>query len=272
MTDEIVGTAVSYQEGSKTRLILNTPTGASAHLVIHAVESPNTASQLPRDPDVAKLTHAAQNGDPSAQMTLGMLYEAGHVVLQSYDTAVKWYSRVGDNLPPLLQNNLGRIFSLGLGGVPRDLARAVDYYRKAASAGASIAQDNLGYMYEMGDGVAQDYAEAAIWYEKAALQGNSTAQTHLGCLYLEGKGVPQDKAKAASWFQKAALQGDADSQTNLGQMYLVGLGVPQNSTEARKWLQSAADQGNQLAAKTLENLVPRKSLLKAAFRFFTFRR
>lgn len=40
----------------------------------------------------------------------------------------------------------------------------------------SYAQNNLGWMYRNGNGVAQDYALAFFWYKQAALQGHSYAQ------------------------------------------------------------------------------------------------
>jgi TPR repeat protein len=43
----------------------------------------------------------------------------------------------------------------------------------AAEQGNARAQNNLGYMYENGQGVPTDYAAAALWYGKAAAQGES---------------------------------------------------------------------------------------------------
>jgi TPR repeat protein len=45
-------------------------------------------------------------------------------------------------------------------------------------------------MYENGNGVAQDYATAAKFYRLAAEQGNARAQNNLGSLYDSGQGVP----------------------------------------------------------------------------------
>lgn len=48
---------------------------------------------------------------------------------------------------------------------------AVNCYRKAAEQGDATAQNNLGVMYTNGLGVGQDYAQAVEWYRKAAEQG-----------------------------------------------------------------------------------------------------
>jgi TPR repeat protein len=56
---------------------------------------------------------------------------------------------------------------------------------------------------------------AAKWYQKAADQGNATAQNNLGVLYQNGQGVEQSEEMAAKWYQKAADQGYAIAQNNL---------------------------------------------------------
>jgi len=53
----------------------------------------------------------------------------------------------------------------------KDAAEAVKWYRKAAEQGHALAQTNLGFMYEKGDGVPKDAAEAVKWYRKATEQG-----------------------------------------------------------------------------------------------------
>ena len=55
-------------------------------------------------------------------------------------------------------------------------------YSLAATQGHAFALGKLGYMFEVGLGVAQDYAEAVRLYSLAAAQGNARAQKK-----LEGK-------------------------------------------------------------------------------------
>ena len=73
----------------------------------------------------------------------------------------------------------------------------------------SYAQNNLGWMYRNGNGVAKDYALAFFWgYKQAALQGHSDAQNNLSDLYEDGKGVAQNETLAAFWYLKSAQQGN----------------------------------------------------------------
>ena len=52
-----------------------------------------------------------------------------------------------------------------------DYATALKIWRPFAEQGVTMAQYNLGVMYDKGQGVPQDDAEAAKWYQKAAEQG-----------------------------------------------------------------------------------------------------
>ncbi len=66
------------------------------------------------------------------------------------------------------------------------------WYRIAAGKGVSIAQNNLGVMYQKGLGVPQSDAEAVRLYRMAADQHYAPAQNNLGGMYQKGLGIPQD--------------------------------------------------------------------------------
>ena len=67
---------------------------------------------------------------------------------------------------------------------------------KAAEQGDADAQIRIGYMYTNGGGVPKDEAEGVKWYRKVAEHGNDAAQYELYLAYYQGKGVPQDDAEA----------------------------------------------------------------------------
>ena len=71
----------------------------------------------------------------------------------------------------------------------------------------ALAQHNLGWAYDNGQGVPQNDKEAVKWYRKSAEQGISEAQYNLGLMYMEGEGVPQDNIYAHVWFNIAASNG-----------------------------------------------------------------
>jgi len=48
-------------------------------------------------------------------------------------------------------------------------------FGKAAEQGFAMAEGNLGYLYERGQGVPLDYSEAYKWYQLSAAHGYSPA-------------------------------------------------------------------------------------------------
>jgi uncharacterized protein len=93
-----------------------------------------------------------------------------------------------------------------------DFSTALKKFRPLADSGLDAAQNNLGVLYENGQGVPRDYAEAAKWYRLAADRGLATAQFNLGLLYAKGQGVPQDYVLAHMWFNLSAAQGNKDAK------------------------------------------------------------
>jgi TPR repeat protein len=123
-----------------------------------------------------------------------------------------------------------------------DYATALQLYRPLADKGDARAQNRLGVMYNIGQGVLEDYATAMVWYRKAAEQGNANAQFNLGSMYRHGDGVPRDFETAVIWHRKAAEQGLANAQFELGVMYRDGKGVPQDYVQAHIWFNLAASR------------------------------
>ncbi|RUM51987.1 MAG: hypothetical protein DSY87_07925, partial [Methylococcus sp.] len=111
----------------------------------------------------------------------------------------------------------------------------VDDCKVWAEQGNSVAQSNLGIIYQWGQGVPEDYKKSVHWYSKAAEQGNADAQSNLGVMYHTGKGVLQDHTKAFEWYSKAAEQGHTAAQSNLGIMYASGKGVSEDYKKSVYW-------------------------------------
>jgi hypothetical protein len=156
-----------------------------------------------------------------------------------YKTAAAIWTIAANKGDAGAQNNLGLLYDKGQ-GVAQDYQQAVSWYRKAADQGYAEAQNNLGLTYAKGVGVSQDDKQAVSWFRKAADQGYAEAQDNLGAMYANGRGVSQDYKQAAGWFRKAAEKRSARAQIHLASLYEKGLGVPQDYAEARKWYGLAA--------------------------------
>ena len=99
----------------------------------------------------------------------------------------------------------------------RDYATALSVFRTLAERGDTNAQNQLGFMYVNGEGVAANYAEAARWYRLAADQGDTNAQNSLGAMYDDGRGVQQNYLEAYKWFILAIARSQA-SETAFREM------------------------------------------------------
>jgi len=101
-------------------------------------------------------------------------------------------------------------------GVPQSYDRAAGLYQQTAAKGHAGAQLNLGVRYYKGQGVPQSYERAAELYTQAAAQGHSYAQASLGNLYYNGLGVPRDDARAVALFKQAAAGGNKTAGAGRG--------------------------------------------------------
>ena len=185
----------------------------------------------------------AGGGNAEAQYGLGIHYDNGKGVPRNVAEAVTWYRRAAEQGHVEAQANLGASYYLG-SGAPQDHAQALHWFRLAAGQGHAGAQSNLGVAYSEGKGVARDPAEAMKWFRLSAEQGNASGQNHLGIAYLNGNGVLQDYAEALKWFRLAAEQGLASGQSNVGRRYHLGEGVQQDYAAAAKWYRLSAEQGD----------------------------
>ena len=143
------------------------------------------------------------------------------------DLGLRWYHAAID---------AQRQYGMNSYAATQDFEEAAKLYRIAADQGLADAQNNLGVLYTYGVGVQPDPKEAARWYRKAAEQGQPNAQFNLAAAYAAGRGVPLNASEEARWFRMAAEQGYAPAQAGLGSLYNGGRGVPRDQVEAYKWL------------------------------------
>ncbi len=194
----------------------------------------------------------AQRGGMCGQYLLGICYNNGFGVTQSFEKAFECYNKALEQKYYFAQAEVAISYLFG-SGIEQSDETGIQLLQDSADRGYVNGQFYLGYCYDSGTGIAQSYAKAVEWYQKAADQGNAIAQNDLGNCYYSGEGVTQSYAKAVEWYQKAADQGNAFAQNNLGNCYYSGKGVTQSYEKAVEWYQKAADQGNAFAQNNLGN-------------------
>ena len=151
-----------------------------------AAAPPVKAKQWTQDEYFALLQKKAEAGSAEAQFSLGWIYMRGEGF-----TGVTY-----------------------MRDVPKDFAKAHDWFQKAAMQGHAKAQYNLGMLYKLGLGLKQDNSHALMWIEKAAAQGHDVAQYQLGAIYAEGSGVEPHLSRACAWLNLAAAQNNEKAKKN----------------------------------------------------------
>lgn len=81
---------------------------------------------------------------------------------------------------------------------------ALKVWMDGAMSGSAEAQNNVGEIYSKGLGTAPDYGMAFQWFKKAADQGYGRAKINLGYLYEQGLGVARDPAMALNLYREAS--------------------------------------------------------------------
>jgi TPR repeat protein len=128
-----------------------------------------------------------------------------------YQTAVMLFDSLAKKNNPLAEYWVAHMSEFGL-GVPRDRAKAIELYKKAAAQDVAPAELRLGEIYLHGNLTLPDFAQAKSYLEKAAFHGEPRAAMLLGQMYHDGIGMPADQTEAYAWSEVATLEGSAFAQ------------------------------------------------------------
>lgn len=130
-----------------------------------------------------------------------------------YDTAVAQWQGPAAKGDPDAMFNMGQAYKLGR-GVPQNLAKAEDFYRRAAQKGHIRAADNYGVLLFQ----SHRQAEALPWLSASAERGEPRALYILGIATYNGEFVPKDPVRAYALMTRAAGTGLAPAMTSLASM------------------------------------------------------
>lgn len=214
---------------------------------------------------------AANSGDNSAQMFIADLYFTGKQTAQNYEKAFSYYKMAAKDSDAAL---FAQAFMTDHGlGVKTDGPAALKIYDQCAEKGYKFALALLGYKYEKGvGGVPKDTARAAGYIRRAmespepdglpavfdsnpgrqllpemykllAQHDDYASANALGYLYDKGEFVKRDTAEAIKWYTLAAEKNNTDAQLNLGNVY----SSTGNYKAALGWYLKAAQAGSAAA-------------------------
>jgi TPR repeat protein len=96
----------------------------------------------------------------------------------------------------------------------RDLGVALRLFLQGARRKDASCQQNVGYFYDEGVGVAPNLRKAEWWYAKSARGGSSSGAYNLGLLHTGKKRF----ALAKKWFKTALKLGDTDARLRITEL------------------------------------------------------
>ena len=94
-------------------------------------------------------------------------------------------------------------------------------------------------MYINGDGVERNYAEAFKWFRRAAAAGHTRSQYDLGSMYRNGEGMKENKDAAKYLYTLAANKGHATAAYELAKIYQSDGDI----ANSEKWFETAKKNG-----------------------------
>lgn len=170
---------------------------------------------------------------------------------ERYEEALSWFEKAATGGHVNAWGNIGFAYEMGQ-GVEKDAVRALENYERGLDRRTgNFSFVKAGNLYFLGqDGVPQDYARAVQLFDTAVELGDKWCCPMLAYCYLEGKGCRQDYARAKYLLE---LTDREIPRTNycLGRIYAEGLGVPQDIPKGVAYFQ-----------KNTNNALCRDELLK----------
>jgi TPR repeat protein len=174
------------------------------------------------------LQRAAEQGEPRAQLRLGVAYATGN-------------------------------------GAPKDGAMAVRWLEAAANSGeaktSKVAAGWLGAVYKNGMGVKANGEEALRWSKRGAELGSGASAQNIAEMYSDGKFLKRDTKQVDAWYAKAAAlyeveaqSGDVEAAFRLAKIYNAGVGVSRDRDKAIALLETAHKGGHSEAGKLLADI------------------
>lgn len=209
------------------------------------------------------LLKASVQNHLQALTRLGYMNAIGVGIENDDERAFAYYKKAATRGWPEAQVFYADCYENGY-GTPKNIAKAEEWYLKAAKQNNAKAQYKIGTYYEIGltnEGI--DYSLAIEWYEKAKKNGNTSAQKaiddlnkkfpqnpstaedyfKLGQSYYNSN-LPKNMRKGFEYLLKAAQMKNPEAQVALGIAYMNGEGVESNPEEAFNWALKGAKNEN----------------------------
>ena len=247
----IDGYTLSYNEDGLTKTL-------DVYIDPYSNDNSNEAPRgliLCGNSEIIEIQKLAEQGIPEAQFELAVRLANGESgLIEDYHAAFKWYMRAARQGVLAAVNNIGLMYSKGL-GLKQNYKEAARFYKIAADEGFADALHNLGCLYEQGNGVEKSITQAMKFWKMAAEKGKANSNFNLGLQYFTGQNVKKDYKEAAKWFTRASELGDMQSTYNLALLYETGSGVTRDRQKALELYFRAASMNSELALRAVKRML-----------------
>ena len=192
---------------------------------------------------------SSSQGHPYASYAIAQMYSKGEYVIQSEETAQRYYKDAlsgflklesKDQADDNLYYKLGSMFKKGL-GTDVDMDRATDYFKRSSEMNNKNGLYEYGKALLLGEHIYQDKEKAVKLLEKEIKFENINAKRFLALEYISGEHLERDIEKGLSMLTEYADSGDTFACYKLGKIYFKGEIVLQDLDKAEKYLLLAED-------------------------------
>lgn len=210
---------------------------------------------------VGYLTKGADAGHVAAQGALGTIVYRGLAGLPTDWVKAAHYDKLAaDQGYAPATAELGQLMVEGR-GVAMDRAAGVALVSRAAATGNAHAMSLMGDYAAQGIAMPRDMAVAVGWWRKAADKGDGgAAGNYAVMLFTGGGGLTQDLTAGARYALQSAKAGEVGGQVAIAKAYYFGTGVALDYGQALYWFRLATAQGNAEAVEALKD----DAMVKAA--------
>ena len=201
---------------------------------------------------------AAERGDSSSMLMIGLFYAQGSNVTKDLTAAEMWIRKGrelgdpdGDATLRVFLSVACREYAVGKAGRV-DGNKAIQMAEEAETLGDKEVFFKLGQAFSHGSNQKDHQEQAFLCYKRAAGNGIPAAYAALGLCYEAGLGGEEDIEKAVALYKKAADANDPFGMAHYGYALANGEGCKKDEKAAMSWLIKAAMQGDRGAILTLK--------------------
>ncbi len=210
------------------------------------LEDRGTEAQNKKDYKKARelFEKAYEKGNKDIALRIGMFYANGQGVTKDERLADKWFKKASKKIDGEDKSfMLACMYYKGL-LLPRNIEKAVTWFRIAANEGNIQAAFILGNFYYQGDEIKRDIAQAIKWLEIASRANNYEAAILLSGIYLDGIEGKRDSKRGIALLEGAANAGVPQAMEMLAFFYENGnIDIKADKYKAKKWHEKAIQAG-----------------------------